>query len=143
MEPMMQGSTESDSKRITQVTLIVEDQSKALEFYTEKVGFEKKIDFRNPGGVRWVTVGPKGQDVNLALAEARWPDIAGRKWKADGAPPIVIEVEDCRKTYDELKSRGVEFTMELKQVPYGTVAFFADPDGNMFEILQSPPKAKS
>ncbi len=139
----MQDSPESDPKRITQVTLIVENQSKALVFYTEKVGFEKKIDFRNPGGVRWVTVGPKGQDFNLALAEAGWPDVAGRKWKADGAPPIVIEVEDCRKTVDELKSRGVEFTMELKQMPYGIVAFFTDPDGNMFEILQSPSKAES
>jgi len=121
---------------ITQVTLMVEDQSKALDFYTRKVGFEKKIDFPTPYGYRWIAVGPKGQSFGLALAEARWPDVVGvgKRWKAGEAPPIVLEVGDCHKTYDELKSMGVEFKMELKDMPYGPAAIFADPDGNMFEI---------
>ena len=142
---MEEDPTESVSKRITQVSLIVENQSKSLGFYTEKIGFEKKIDFPTPYGYGWVTVGPKGQNVALALVEAGWPVIAdfGKKWNAGGGPPIVIEVEDCRRTYDELKSRGVEFKIELKEMPYGIAAFFADPDGNLFEILQSPTKAKS
>ena len=137
------------SARITQVTLIVENQSKSLEFYTEKIGFEKKIDFPTPAGYRWIVVGPKGQDVGLALAETGWPDDAGlgKRWNAGEAPPIVIEVEDCRKTYHELKSRGVEFRrvwgQELKEVSYGIIAMFADPDGNLFEIHQWSPKAKS
>jgi len=122
--------------KITQVTLIVEDQSKALDFYTREVGFEKKIDFPTPYGYRWIAVGPKGQDFGLALAEAGWPDTGGvgKRWKAGEAPPIVIEVEDCRKVYGELKSKGVGFKMELKDMPYGPAAIFADPDGNMFEI---------
>ena len=127
------------------MTLLVESQSKALEFYTKKVGFEKKIDSPTPEGNRWIAVGPKGQNVSLALAEAGWPwpSVGGKKWKADGAPPIVIEVEDCRKTYDDLKSRGVEFTMGVTRVPYGTVAFFADPDGNVFEVHQPPSRTES
>ena len=134
------------SMRITQVSLIVERQSEALEFYTKKVGFEKKIDFPTPAGQRWIVVGPRGQEGGLALMEAGWPDDGGLgvRWKAGGAPPIVIQVEDCRKTYQELKSRKVEFRRvwgeELKNVPYGTVAFFADPDGNLFELLE-PAKA--
>jgi catechol 2,3-dioxygenase-like lactoylglutathione lyase family enzyme len=130
------------SARITQVTLIVENQSKALDFYTKKVGFEKKIDFPAPAGYRWIVVGPKGQDVGVALAEAGWPDDSGlgKKWSAGGAPPIVIEMEDCRKTNQELKSKGVEFKRvwgeELKETMYGTIAMFLDPDGNLFEPVQ-------
>ncbi len=80
------------SMRITQISLIVESQSKALEFYTKKLGFEKKIDLPTPAGYRWIVVGPKGQGLGLALMEAGWPDDSGlgKKWKADGAPPIVI-----------------------------------------------------
>lgn len=134
------------SMRIAQISIIVESQAKALEFYTKKIGFEKKIDFPTPAGYRWIVVGPKGQELGLALMEAGWPDDSGlgRRWKADGAPPIVIETEDCNKTYQELKSRGVEFKQvwgkELNTAPYGTAAFFADPDGNLFELLQ-PSKA--
>jgi catechol 2,3-dioxygenase-like lactoylglutathione lyase family enzyme len=144
-----QDSAESLSMKIAQVTLIVRNQSKALEFYMGKLGFEKKIDFPTTAGYRWIAVGPKGQNFGLALVEAGWPDDSGlgRKWSANGAPPIVINVEDCSKTYHELKSRGVKFKRvwgeELKQVPYGTVAFFADPDGNLFEILESARKANS
>ena len=132
--------------KIAQVSLIVESQSNAVQFYTKKVGFEKKIDFPTPAGYRWIVVGPKGQELGLALVEAGWPDDLGlgTRWKAAGAPPIVIETEDCEKAYKELKSNGVEFKRvwegELNKAPYGTVAFFADPDGNLFELLQ-PSKA--
>jgi catechol 2,3-dioxygenase-like lactoylglutathione lyase family enzyme len=140
-------STENKiAMKITQVSLVVGKQSDALEFYTKKIGFEKKIDFPTPAGYRWIVVGPRGQDLGLALLEAGWRNDSGleRKWKAGEGAPIVIQVEDCQKTYQELKSRAVEFKRiygeELSKVPYGTVAFFADPDGNLFEILE-PSKA--
>jgi catechol 2,3-dioxygenase-like lactoylglutathione lyase family enzyme len=134
----------SPTMRITQVSLIVESQSEALEFYTKKIGFEKKIDFPTPAGYRWIVVGPRGQELGLALVEAGWPDPTGlaKNWKAGTAPPIVLQVEDCSKTYKALRSRGVEFKQlfgeELRKAPYGTVAFFADRDGNTFELLQLP-----
>lgn len=130
------------SSKIVQVSVVVEKQSDAVDFYTKKVGFKKKIDFPTPAGNRWIVVGPEDGEVGLALLEAGWRDDSGlgRVWKAGQGAPIVIQVEDCKKAYNEMKGRGVAFKKvwgeELKTVPYGTVAFFADPDGNLFEVLE-------
>jgi hypothetical protein len=68
---------------VSQITLVVKDQTAALEFYTKKVGFEKKTDYAPRGGYRWVTVGPKGQDMELALFQAVTRDASG--WSASGS----------------------------------------------------------
>ncbi len=130
--------------RIAQFTIVVKDKAEALEFYTRKVGFEKKTDVTPPGGYRWVTVGPKGQDLELALWQVGSPDPSGwsKNWRPGSAPPIVIRVDDCRKTVDEMKSRGVEFKQaEPEVLAWGTSAAFADPDGNLFSINQLPSKS--
>ncbi len=127
--------------KITQFTLVVKDQTQALEYYTEKVGFEKKTDFTPPGGYRWVTVGPKGQDVELALFQAGTQDANhwSSNWKPGGGPPIVMRVDDCRKVFVELKARGVRFAQkEPEEYPWGVSATFSDPDGNLFSINQLP-----
>jgi len=129
--------------RISQVTLVVTNQVRALSFYVEQVGFEKKTDFSPPGGYRWVTVGPKGQELELALWEVgSHTDPGQRAWSKDWAPakapPIVLRVSDCRKTYEELSSRGVEFPQPPKEYPWGVAATFRDPDGNLFSISQPP-----
>lgn len=126
--------------RVSTVTLVVKDQGKALEFYTKKLGFERKTDFHNPDGTRWVTVRPRGQDVELALWQEGGPDATGlsRNWRAGQGAPIVLNVDDCRRTCDELASRGLEFKQDAHEARYGVVAFFSDPDGNLFEILQAP-----
>lgn len=127
--------------RVAQITIIVKDQASALEFYTSKVGFEKKTDVTPPGRDRWVTVGPKGQDLELALLQEETKDASGLSsgWKAGVAPPVVMRVGDCRKTFDELKGRGVKFDQD-KPVgyPWGVSATFADPDGNRFAINELP-----
>ncbi|MDG6898682.1 MAG: VOC family protein [Nitrososphaerota archaeon] len=125
--------------RITQVTLVVKDQAKALEFYTQKVGFEKKTDFTPPGGHRWVTVGPKGQDLELALWQmgSSSPDWS-KNWKPGSTPPISLRVDDCRKIFAELRSRGVRFQSEPQEHAWGISATFADPDGNGISINQLP-----
>ncbi len=125
--------------RIEAVPLVVSDKAKALEFYTEKVGFEKKTDVTNYG-YRWVTVGPKGQDLELTLWQVGSPDPAGlsKNWKPGNAPPINILVDDCRKMFEELKSKGVEFRQELQEYPQGVSAIFSDPDGNLFQIRSLP-----
>ncbi len=130
--------------RIVQVTLVVSNQARSLEFFTEKVGFEKKTDFRPPGGgVRWVTVGPKGQDLEIALwevgsavdpAQKAW----SKQWEPARAPPLVLRVADCQKVYAELHARGVEFPQPPKEYPWGTAATFRDPDGNLFSFSQPP-----
>ncbi len=129
--------------KITQVTLVVSNQAKALEFYTRAVGFEKKTDITPPDGYRWVTVGPKGQELELALwevgsaadpAQKEW----SRQWAPGKAPPIVVRVADCESAYRELSSRGVEFPQPPKEYPWGTAATFKDPDGNLFSLSQPP-----
>ena len=129
--------------RVAQVTLVVSSQKDSLAFYTEKVGFEKKTDVPLPGGHRWVTVGPKGQDLELALwevgsavdpAQQEW----SKHWTPGRAPPLVLRVADCRKVHAELSSRGVEFPQPPKEYPWGVSATFRDPDGNLFSLSQPP-----
>jgi predicted enzyme related to lactoylglutathione lyase len=127
--------------KILQFTLVVKDQTAALEFYTKKVGFEKKTDFTPPGGYRYVTVAPKGEDVELALFQSGTGDPNGWSsgWQPGGNPPIVLRVEDCHRTFAELKSRGVEFKQaQPTEYAWGVSATFADPDGNLFSINQLP-----
>ena len=128
--------------KITQFTLVVKNQADALEFYTKKVGLEKKTDFTPPGGYRWVTVGPVGQDIELALFQAGSQPENGwtAQWRPGSQPPIVMRADDCAKASAELKSRGVRFTAEPKEYPWGVSATFADPDGNLFSINQLPAK---
>jgi predicted enzyme related to lactoylglutathione lyase len=128
--------------KITQFTLVVKDQSKALEFYTKRVGFEKKTDFTPPGGYRWVTVGPRGQDMELALFQAGTQDANhwSSSWKPGNNPPIVMQVDDVQKMAADLKSWGIRFIQEPQEYAWGVSATFADPDGNMLSINQPPPK---
>jgi catechol 2,3-dioxygenase-like lactoylglutathione lyase family enzyme len=125
--------------KIAQVTLVVKDQQAALDFYTKSVGFEKKTDFTPPRGYRWVTVGPRGQDLELALFQAGTADANNwsSRWQPGTGPPIVLRVDDCRRAFDELKSRGVQFKQpEPEEYAWGVSATFSDPDGNLFSINQ-------
>jgi predicted enzyme related to lactoylglutathione lyase len=129
--------------KITQITLVVTNQARSLVFFTEKVGFDKKTDVTLPGGYRWVTVNPKGQDLEMALFEIGSPVDPSEKewsknWSPGRAPPIVLRVSDCRNTHKELSARGVEFIQAPVDHPWGTAATFKDPDGNLFSITQPP-----
>ena len=129
--------------KITVVTLVVTNQARSLEFFTEKVGFEKKTDISPPGANRWVTVGLKGQELEIALWEVGSPADPSQKessksWSPAKAPPIVLRVANCRATHKELSARGVEFPQAPVDAPWGTAATFKDPDGNLFSISQPP-----
>ncbi|HTW54989.1 MAG TPA: VOC family protein [Thermoplasmata archaeon] len=129
--------------RVTIVALVVANQARSLEFYTEKVGFEIKTDFAPKGGSRFVTVGPKGDDLGLALWEVGGiPDPSQRelaeRWSPGRAPPIVLRVADCRGLHRELSERGVRFLQPPIDHPWGTSATFVDPDGNLFSLNQPP-----
>jgi predicted enzyme related to lactoylglutathione lyase len=123
--------------RIQTISLVVGDKAEALKFYTERVGFEKKTDVTNHG-YRYVTVGPKGQDLELALWQVGSPDPAGwsKNWRPGSAPPIDLRVDDCRKMFAELKSKGVDFRQEPQENPWSVSATFSDPDGNLFQMNQ-------
>jgi predicted enzyme related to lactoylglutathione lyase len=118
-------------KKVVYVTLLVSDQDKALEFYTDVVGLEKRGDYPTPDGPRFLTVGVKGQDFELVL----WPGTPARG--EAGSMVYTIEVEEIRTAFETLKSRGVKFEPpEVLKFPWGYVARFRDPDGNQLQVRE-------
>jgi len=127
--------------KISAMSLVVTNKAQALDFYTQKAGFEKKTDVTGPNGYRYVTVGPRGQEFELALWEVGSqtdPDQQAwsKEWAPGKNPPIVVRVSDCRKAYEELSARGVEFPQKPMDHPWGVAATFRDPDGNLFSLSQ-------
>jgi uncharacterized glyoxalase superfamily protein PhnB len=133
--------------RIANTQLWVHDQDEALAFYTQKLGFEVRSDvtMAEMGDFRWLTVGPAGQDdfsiVLMAIPgpPVMSPDSAGevKALMAKGfAGTVFLTTEDVRAAYEELKARGVEFTEELQERPYGIDSGFRDPSGNSFRLTQ-------
>ena len=121
-------------EKVFYTSVLVSDQDKALDFYTNVLGLEKRVENPTPDGPRFLTVGVKGDDFQLVL----WPGTPGQAEPAMGRPPasITIETDDCRKTVEELKSRGVEFVSDVLEFPWGYVAQFQDPDGNRLQIRE-------
>ena len=125
----------------------VHDQDEALAFYTEKLGFEVRSDVTLPemGDFRWLTVGPAGQDdfaiVLMAIPGPPMMDddtvnqVRGLMGKGF-AGTVFLATEDVRSDYEELKARGVEFTEEPEERPYGIDSGFRDPSGNSFRLTQ-------
>lgn len=136
--------------KIANAQMWVNDQDEALAFYTEKLGMEVRSDVTLPemGDFRWLTVGPPGQeDLSIVLMAIPGPPIvddesAGqlRTLMAKGfAGTIFLTTDDCRASFEELKARGVEFSEEPEERPYGIDASFRDPSGNSFRLTQVAP----
>jgi predicted enzyme related to lactoylglutathione lyase len=129
-------------QKILNVVLVVSDQDKAVDFYTHALGLEKRTDFTPPGGPRWVTVAPKGQDIEISLFKAgsgRDPKSPESQLQPGKGPQWALGTNDCRKDFEEMKSRGVKFNEEQPaEYPWGILATFRDPDGNPFSLLQQP-----
>jgi predicted enzyme related to lactoylglutathione lyase len=122
-------------EKVVYVTQFVSDQDKALDFYTKVLDFEKRADNPTPnGGPRFLTVGVKGQDVQLVL----WPGRHGEGQAIGGRVPATctIETPDCRKTFEALTSRGVTFETDVLEYPWGYIAVFVDPDGNRLQLRE-------
>lgn len=134
--------------RLSHVNVFVLDQDRAKKFYTEKLGFEVRTD-TTMDGFRWLTVGPKGQpDLNILLAKPGPPMFseedanALRGLVAKGVMAGgVIETDDCKRTYEELKKKGVTFLQEPAERPYGIEALLRDDSGNWFSLTQRPKSA--
>lgn len=125
--------------KIQLTSVFVEDQEKALRFYTDKLGFVKKQDFP-VGEFRWLTVvSPEGsQDVELLLEPNNNP--AAKAYQQSifeqGITLAAFGVDDIEKEYTRLCGKGVEFTMEPTNVGTATVAVFDDTCGNLIQIYQ-------
>jgi predicted enzyme related to lactoylglutathione lyase len=133
--------------KIATAQLWVHDQDEALGFYTKKLGWEVRADVTVPelGNFRWLTVGPAGQDdVSVVLMAIPGPplmddntaqavaDLMGKGF----AGTVFLNTDDVYAAYEELKSRGVEFTEPPEQRPYGIDSAFRDPSGNNFRLAQ-------
>ena len=116
---------------LTHVTIVVKDQNAALEFYTKKMGFEKKADYQNPGQPRWLTVAPKGQAIEMVLWQAGMgsdPNLPASHKQPGIGTRWVLEVDDVRKTFAELKARGVKFKDgQPREEGWGFSADLVDP----------------
>ena len=132
--------------KVASAHLWVHDQEIALKYWTEKVGMEVRQDVSLPDlDFRWLTVGPPGQDdvsiVLMAVPGEPVMDEATRKQVLDltakgFAGTVFLTTEDCQGTYEKLKARGVEFTEEPHQMPYGIDCGFRDPSGNSVRLTQ-------
>jgi catechol 2,3-dioxygenase-like lactoylglutathione lyase family enzyme len=120
--------------RVVYTAVYVSDQDRALDFYTNVLGFEQRADNPTPAGPRFLGVGLDGQDFLLLL----WPGTPGRAEPArDRAPAAyTIETADIRKAVEALKSRGVTFETGVLEYPFAYVAVFQDPDGNRLQLRE-------
>jgi catechol 2,3-dioxygenase-like lactoylglutathione lyase family enzyme len=133
--------------RIANAQLWVHDQEEALAFYTDKLGMEVRADVTLPelGDFRWLTVGPAGQpDFAIVLMAIPGPPVMDpqtaeqvRSLMAKGfAGTVFLTTDDCYASYEELKTRGVEFTEEPEERPYGIDSGFRDPSGNSLRLTE-------
>ena len=132
--------TEGTTMRITLSGVFVEDQAKALEFYTNVIGFVKKEDIP-VGQYRWLTVvSPQEPDGTELLLEPNENPAARTFQKSifeQGIPATMFAVENIRAEFERLKSAGVTFTMEPTTMAGATIATFDDTCGNLIRIYQA------
>jgi catechol 2,3-dioxygenase-like lactoylglutathione lyase family enzyme len=134
--------------KLSHVTLFVNNQDEAKDFYVNTLGFEVRTDHTMESGFRWLTVGPKSQpDLEIVLMEPK----AGPMFDEDAARAVrsllkkgllgagAFEVDDCRKTYEELKAKGVQFAGPPEERFYGIEAIMKDGQGNWFSMTQHKP----
>jgi predicted enzyme related to lactoylglutathione lyase len=125
--------------KIKLTTVHVNDQAKALRFYTEVLGFTKKADFSN-GPFRWLTVtspdDPDGTELQLALND----DPAAKAYQESrfeqNQPAVNFYSADVKADYERIKSRGGEFAMAPTDVTGSTIATINDTCGNLLQITQ-------
>lgn len=117
--------------RIQVATVFVSDQDKALDFYTNILGLEKRVDMPMGPGFRWVEVAPAGAETSITLS---LPFDGASK---GGFTGFIFDTADVSKFYETMKAKGVNFTEAPKTQPWGGIqATFTDPDGNAFLIAQ-------
>jgi catechol 2,3-dioxygenase-like lactoylglutathione lyase family enzyme len=133
-------------KNISLVTVYVTDQDAAKAFYIDQLGFEEHTDVRMGDGFRWVTVAHPSQpelEVTLMVPGPPLdPDLAEavRRALANGTMGgFGLSTDDCRKAYEELSAKGVEFVQPPSDRPYGVEAVMRDNSGNWLVLVESRP----
>jgi predicted enzyme related to lactoylglutathione lyase len=133
--------------KLSTAQLWVHDQDEALAFYTKKLGWEVRTDvtLAELGNFRWLTVGPAGQpDFAVVLMAIPGPPVMDADTAAQVrslmekgfAGTVFHTTDDIQSSYEDLKSRGVEFTEAPEERPYGIDSGFRDPSGNSLRLTQ-------
>ncbi|RAP76064.1 VOC family protein [Paenibacillus montanisoli] len=113
--------------KIATAAVYVEDQQKAKQFWTEKVGFDLVRETPMGPGAAWLEVAPKGAESALVI----YPKAMMKNW-SELKPSIVFECTDIEATYEKMTANGVKFEGPLQKMQWGTFATFYDEDGNQF-----------
>ncbi len=125
--------------KIKLASVYVDDQEKALRFYTEVLGFVKKADF-SQGPYRWLTVAspeePEGTQLQLALNDNPAAKAYQQALFQQGQPAAMFFTDDLQADYDRMKSRGAEFAMPPTDVTGSKIAKLNDTCGNLLQITQ-------
>ena len=117
--------------KIATSTVYVTDQDKAIQFWGEQVGFEIRRDLPMGPDARWVEMAPPGAESCIVI----YPKSMMEDW-AERKPSMVFECENIEQTHREMAGRGVEFSQEPKQMPWGMFAIFLDPEGNWYGLRE-------
>jgi predicted enzyme related to lactoylglutathione lyase len=125
--------------KIKLTTIYVDDQDKALRFYTDVLGFTKKGDFTQ-GPFRWLTVAspeePNGTELQLALNNNPAAKTFQEAIFQQGQPAAMFQTDSIKSDYERMKTAGAEFTMPPTDVPYSTIAMVKDTCGNIIQLTQ-------
>ena len=125
--------------KIKLTSVYVDDQERALRFYTEVLGFAKKADF-SQGPFRWLTVAsheePDGTELQLALNDNPAAKAYQQAMFQQGQPAAMFYTDDVKAEYERIKARGAEFTMPPTDVTASTIAMLNDTCGNLIQITQ-------
>ena len=125
--------------KIKLTSVYVDDQAKALQFYTDVLGFAKKADFSN-GPYRWLTVGsteePEGTQLQLALNNNPAAKTYQQAMFQQNQPAANFLTDDIKGDYERIKASGAEFTMPPTDVTGSTIAMLKDTCGNLIQLTQ-------
>lgn len=125
--------------KIKLTTVFVDDQEKAMRFYTEVLGFVKKSDFSR-GSYRWLTVAspedPDGTELQLALNDNPAAKTYQQALFQQSQPAAMFFTDDVQADYERIKGRGAEFTMPPTDVTASKIAMLKDTCGNLVQITQ-------
>jgi predicted enzyme related to lactoylglutathione lyase len=125
--------------KIKLTSVFVDDQDKALRFYTEVLGFAKKADF-SQGPYRWLTVASPedldGTELQLALNNNPAAKAYQQAIFQQGQPAAMFFTDDVKGDYERIKARGAEFKMPPTDVPFSTITMLNDTCGNLIQLTQ-------
>jgi predicted enzyme related to lactoylglutathione lyase len=125
--------------KIKLTSVYVDDQGKALRFYTEVLGFVKKADF-SQGPFRWLTVAsadePGGAELQLALNDNPAAKAYQQAIYEQGQPAAMFFTDDVKADFERIQAHGAKFTMPPTQVTGSTIAMLDDTCGNLIQITQ-------